>query len=610
MRYLSTRKDKKKFFRGIIQGIILIFLAWIILNTIFDFQKYTHFEDKDVSEEDKGFIAISYIAVDRDEKENIISSERLDEHFSALNKNGYTTINQDDIEKYYNKDKNLPEKSMFLMFEDGRRDTAIFAGALLEKYNFIGTILSYGDRLNKKDLKFLGTKDFKSLEKSSFWELGTNGYRLSYINVYDRYDNFLGELSYLEYAALSDFFKRKYNHYLMDFIRDEDRVPKESYEEMEKRISRDYELMDKVYKEELGKLPSLYAIMHANTGAFGTNKKASDINEEHIKKLFTINFNREGYSLNNRESSIYELTRMQAQAYWYPNHLLMRIKDDTKEDVEFVYGDLKKKKDWNILNGVAEYKESSIVLTSEPGGKGLIRLKPSKEYRNYRLSTRITGNKLGNQSIYLRADENLNKYIAVRVKSNVLYIEENGEVIYELDLDKHDGIVPKSLEEDEYLILKESFKIYQKHSNMKNDPTKMEYQKEVEDREFKTPVEEGEEYIPEIEINERGDRKLEIDLKDNKISVKIDDKEAARDISLSENSSGYIYLESNWGESVYSQRNIVDNVYDGVFEDLIIKDISNNKKVLYKNKLEGFNKFKSKALSGWNNIISWFINNL
>lgn len=130
----------------------------------------------------------------------------------------------------------------------------------------------------------------------------------------------------------------------MDFIRDEDRVPKESYEEMQKRISRDYELMDKVYKEELGKLPSMYAIMHANTGAFGTNKKASDINEEHIKKLFTINFNREGYSLNNRESSIYELTRMQAQAYWYPNHLLMRIKDDTKEDVEFVYGDLKRRK--------------------------------------------------------------------------------------------------------------------------------------------------------------------------------------------------------------------------------------------------------------------------
>src|SRR5699024_6422360 len=112
-------------------------------------------------------------------------------------------------------------------------------------------------------------------------------------------------------------------------------------------------------------------------------------------------------------------------------------------------------------------------------------------YKNYRLSTRITGNKLGNQSIYLRADENLNKYIAVRVKSNVLYIEENGESLYELDLNKHDGIVPKSLEEDEYLILKKSFEIYEKNSKIENDPTKMEYQKQVEDREFKTPVKEG-----------------------------------------------------------------------------------------------------------------------
>lgn len=110
----------------------------------------------------------------------------------------------------------------------------------------------------------------------------------------------------------------------------------------------------------------------------------------------------------------------------------------------------------------------NLVLSwHQSQGKGLIRLKPSKEYKNYRLSTRITGNKLGNQSIYLRADEDLNKYIAVRVKSNVLYIEENGEVIYELDLDKHDGIVPKSLEEDEYLILKEVFKIYEKNSNKK-----------------------------------------------------------------------------------------------------------------------------------------------
>ncbi len=609
MKYLSTKKDKKKFFRSILQGIILIILTCLILNTIFNLQKYTHFEDKDISKKDKGFIGLSYVAVDRYEKDNVISKSRLDEHFSALNKNGYTTIKQDDIHKYYNNEKNLPEKSMFLMFEDGRRDTAIFAGDLLEKYNFIGTILSYGDRLTTKDLKFLKTKDFKTLDRSSFWEFGTNGYRLSYINVYDRYDNFLGELSYNEFSALSSYFKRNYNHYLMDFIRDEDKVPKENYEEMTKRISRDYELMEIVYKDELGQLPSLYAIMHANTGAFSTNEKVSEINEKCLKQLFTMNFNREGYSQNNRETSIYDLTRMQAQAYWYPNHLLMRIKDDTKEDVAFVYGDLKKKEDWEILNGVAEYRESSIVLTSEPKGKGLIKLKQSSEYKDYKLTTRITGNKLGNQSIYLRADEKLEKYIAVRVKGNVLYIEENGDNIYELDLDKHDGIVPKSFEEDEYLILKESYKVYEKHSKLKNDPTKMEYQNEVEYKEFKDPVEKDKEYIPEIEVNERGDRKLEINLINDKISVNIDDKEAAREIDLSENSSGYIFVESKLGESVYSQRNIIDDVYDGVFEDLVIEDISNNK-VLYKNKLEGFKKLQSKFLSRWNSIINWFIKNL
>lgn len=610
MRYLSSRKDKKKFFRGTIQGIIIIFLALIIINTIFHFKKYTHFKDTDVFDGDKGFIALSYIAVDRDSNEKIISKDRLDEHFSALKKNGYIAIKQDDIKDYYSKGKNLPEKSMFLMFEDGRRDTAIFAEDLLAKYNFIGTIFSYGDRLNKNDLKYLSSKDFKKLEKSSFWELGTNGYRLSYINVYDRYDNFLGELSYSEYIELSDICNRKYDHYLMDFIRDEDRVPKENFEEMRKRISTDYELMEKIYINELGKLPNVYAIMHANTGAFGTNEKASQVNEDYIKTLFSMNFNREGYSYNNRESSIYDLTRMQPQSYWYVNHLLMRIKDDTKEDIEFVYGDLKKKKDWDIIKGVPEYKESSIVLTSEPREKGLIRLKESSEYKDYKLSTTITGNKFGSQSIYLRADENLDKYIAVRVKNNVLYIEENGEVIYELNLDKHDGITPISIEEDEYLVAKKSFEVYENYSKKVNEPTKMEHQNKVEDKEVKTVAEGAKAYIPDIQINEEGYRKLDIYLNSDKIAVNVDGKEAISGLRLSNNSSGYIYLESNWGGYGNSQRNIADDVYDGVFEDLVIRDSSDEENIIYTNKLEGLKKLESKLLLISDNIISWFIQNL
>ena len=76
------------------------------------------------------------------------------------------------------------------MFEDGRRDTVLFSEKILEKYNYKATILSYADKFAEKDPKFLSAKDLKKLQDNGYWELGTNGYRLSYINSYDRYDRF------------------------------------------------------------------------------------------------------------------------------------------------------------------------------------------------------------------------------------------------------------------------------------------------------------------------------------------------------------------------------------------------------------------------------------
>ncbi|CAM5335291.1 Polysaccharide deacetylase OS=Lysinibacillus sphaericus OX=1421 GN=LS41612_05135 PE=4 SV=1 [Lysinibacillus sphaericus] len=55
-----------------------------------------------------------------------------------------------------------------------------------------------------------------------------------------------------------------YNHYLMDFIRNQFMIPSETRKEMETRIKKDYKLMHDIYEEKLDKVPKAYAIMHAN----------------------------------------------------------------------------------------------------------------------------------------------------------------------------------------------------------------------------------------------------------------------------------------------------------------------------------------------------------
>lgn len=611
MKYLLTDKDGRKLIRSIIQAIVLLVFIWILVNAIFHFNEYKHYEITQINNnEDKGFIALSYFAVDREGTNTMISTQRLEEHFEALKKNGYMTLTQKDIENYYQKNQAIPERSMFIMFEDGRRDTAIFSSSLLERYNYIGNMLTYGEKFQDKDPKFLSDKDLKKLRKNTFWEMGTNGYRLAYINVFDRYNHYLGELSSEEYSALQQYIEREYNHYLMDFIRDEYQIPKENYDQMKDRITKDYKLMDEVYKVQMGELPKLYVLMHSNTGQYGSNKYVSAINEELIKKYFRINFNREGFSLNNRATDIYDLTRMQPQAYWYPNHLLMRIKADTNEDIIFIEGEPKIKKDWDIVQGVAEFRKSSIIVTSEPQGSGLIRLNKNQHLQNYALHTQLTGNVLGTQTIYLRADEDLKEFIAIKLKNNKLYIEEGKEEVFVLDLNQHDRINFQSVEENKLEALKFEYKLFTKNIKRYKQPTKMEVQKKVKNEKVKTVEYGAKEFIPEIQINEAGNRKVDIYLKGNKLSVDIDNQVAVKDLFVATQNPGSIYLESAWDEYGYSQRNIADDVYDGVFEDLVIADIDHKDELIYNNKLQGKELIKERVQSRWNKIINWFIRNL
>lgn len=618
--FCPKQKDRRKVIRSIVQVIIIIFLIYIIIQALFSFNEYNPFENSEREQLDEGFIAISYFGVDPIGNEKLISKKNLEKHIKALKASGYITITQEDIKDYYIDHKPLPSKSLFLMFEDGRRDTGVFAQKVLEKYNYKASILSYGENLEVRSSKFLSPSDLRSLLKSSYWEIGTNGYRLSYINVFDRHGNFFNQLNTNEYQSLSSYLDRNYNHYLMDYIRDEYGIPMEGFNEMKKRISHDYKKVQEIYRDSVGEIPGLYAIMHSNTGKFGTNDRVSEVNEEWIYKLFDINFNREGSSKNLLNSSIYDLTRMQPQAHWSTNHLLMRIKDDTKQDIAFVSGDLSKKKDWDTLLGESEFVDDEIILTSLPKNKGLMFLKNGEEYKDINLSVFLNGNKAGSQVIYLRAKEDLSEYISIKLINNILNIfekkgEGKAEKLFSIDLDIHDGIIPQSMEENK--LESEIQYIETKIKSGKSSKNSKELIAILEDKKAMRPkgIEEGEEeYIPKIDILEKGERFLEIKLKDNLLSLNIDNKEVFRDMEISLLNSGYIGLESSYGGYEYSQRNLIDDVYDGIFKELVIKNISLRKdeanEILYSNKLTSWEKIRYKTNTIWEKTLNWFIQNL
>lgn len=614
----TARKDRNKSIRVVIQISIILAIIAIVIIALFTLKSYEPYTQKTTKfSGDKGFVALAYFGVERNGNQTLIGVERLHEHLQALKDLGYVTITQQDVLDYYQAGKILPEKSLLLIFEDGRRDTAIFSQKSLEALNFKATMLTYPEKFEKEDPKFLMPKELIDLEKTTFWELGTNGYRLAFINVFDRHDNYLGELEPLAHSSVAPYLGRKYNHYLMDYIRDEYGIPKESYSKMKDRITYDYEAVRDIYTKATGYVPGMYILMHSNTGSFGNNDKVSAVNEYWMKELFKMNFNREGFCFNQRNSSIYDLTRMQPQAYWYTNHLLMRIKYDNNQDLAFVKGDLNKHKPWETLKGAMEVQEETMILTSLPKDKGLLRLKNSNDFADLKLSVRLKGNKLGLQKMYFRADETLSRYLSVHILNNVLYVtEKNGageKELFKLNLDQHDGKVVLSIPEDKKAAEMRELETFIKYADSV-EKAKI-YAERLKDKNLENApkvIEGAVEYVPDLSVHAKGDRVVSLSLKRDTISIMVDGKDAIKDLSVSTMKAGAVYLETAWGSYGWSQRNLADDVYDGVFEQLIITENTGaeKEKILFDSRMQGFDAFQLTVKQWWGALINWFIVNL
>lgn len=620
IKWIETPKDVHKLIRSIGETAVVIVVIYIIVRAFFVMDRYVPYDKNDVSivsGDDKGFLCISYFGIDRTGSDILVSTDNLEKQLTALHDSGYVTITQQDVIDYYEKGKALPDKSLLLVFEDGRTDTAIFSQPILEKMNYKASICSYGSNLNSKDSKMLKGKDLLGLEESSFWENGMNGYRLSYINVFDRYDRFLGEMDSLEYNAVREYLGREYNHYLMDYLRDENYMPIESYSAMKERISYDYELMEKVYTEELGYVPRLYILMHSNTDMFGNNRRVSEVNEENMTRLFAMNINREGFALNTADSDIYDLTRLQSQAYWSTNHFLMRIWDDLDEEdkanIQFVAGDESRRNYWNTDVGVSEFEQNIIYLTSLPKGRGVLTLKDSDTYKDVEVSVTLTGNYCGDQTIYLRGQEDSDEKIGITLREKELIVTESGKELARINLDELMQVEYRSVEEDKRDALAKEYEVRADSARNLEESLAYDLEKsQVEKTKVDTVKDGAEPYVPVIETNQAGKWDIVIRLQDNRLGVTVNGLAAVDGLEVAVTDAGKVILEAkNLEEEQYRQRNLTDDVYEARFVDLVIRDLSQEKAdILYDNRIHGFEKAKYFVKDRWTRIVNWFIRNL
>jgi len=414
------KKELRKAVRTVLQVIILIFIGYQAVTALTTFNKYVP-SDKTDWTNDRSFVAISYFGIARSASADHVAKNELDAQLKALSDHGYETISQQDIINFYTKNEPLPEKALFLAFEDGRNDSALFSTKLLEKYNFKATMFSYANKMGNDKSKFLQPKELLSMQKNGYWELGSNGYRLAYINIIDKDRLYFPLLEQEQFANKADAFY--YTHYLMDFIRDEYNIPLENREQMEERINTDYSLMKQIYNDTLGYMPKTYMIMHADFLYNGMHHLVENVNDLNIKDNFELHFNREGNMLNTKERDRYNLTRVQPAPYWRTNHLLMKLKVDTGQQVNFVVGDKNEAAKWTVSNGVAEFAEEEIILTTLPENKASMTINELNLNEPFSFSVTLSGHNSGVQYIQLGQSSNQELKLQLRLQDDTIYIE-------------------------------------------------------------------------------------------------------------------------------------------------------------------------------------------
>lgn len=566
--------------------------------------------------EQDGFIALSYLGVEAlDTRARvIIPRQMLEKHLAALKASGFETITSQQIIDYYQAGSQLPDRAVYLMFEDSNKDTADLAHPLLKKNNYHASIWTYGQDLNSPGKLHFSAQELKEVEEDSFFETGVSGYRLSYINTFDRYGHYVGQLNRDEYFKAMPFLDRRYNHYLMDFLRDEDEVPLESNVEMAVRVEKEYELMDQVFTEGLGKLPPGYTLMHANTGKFGSHDLVSAENERQIKEKFQYNFNREGYARNNRDNTVYDLTRMQPYAHWSANHLLMRLQYETGLDMAFVMGRKDQAKQFTLMEGQAEFAGNTLYLTTQAEGRGLLRLNEAVG-DDLEVEARLLGNVYGSQLVYFGVDIAHQNALGVGLVDNFLVVRqmENGAEteLFRQNLAELEASRLISIEEDEQQVrVGVMDAIIQYDDNQERVLEARNLKEEALSLKPRTVAQGAAVHLPPVDQLQRGDRHLRIHLQGGKLNVHVDGQHLVKDL-LAPGDVQHIFLESRPIPAEYNQRNVYDPVYDGVFMDLVIRNASQSQqKTYFTNGYNLTDTVVNRLNDLWKDVTAWFANNL
>ncbi|KKQ93526.1 MAG: Polysaccharide deacetylase [Candidatus Levybacteria bacterium GW2011_GWA1_39_11] len=347
--------------------------------------------------------------VDNSDDANILLKDFRNQMF-ALKKAGWQTINIEDFYAFMESEKELPDKSFLLTFDDGRKDSYYPVDPILKAldYNAVIFVITKYSLEDKSSNYYLSKNELKRMVKSGRWEIeahtreGHNIYKIAQ-------DGKLG-------------------HYHSNKLWLDSENRPETEEEFINRIKTDFAIAKNDIEQGLGTEVISFAFPF---GDFGQNTvnflKVEQIILDAAKSVYPITFYQvwpgKGYNFNYPAKDSFLIKRIEVKSDWN-TEALMTILDAGKEKSLPYFDNFEKYRGWTKTWGQLTLGNNSMILDSNASTTGSSAfLDGSYLWDNYSYSANINLVKGRNISLLARYKDDEN-YTACNFSGDSVRIEQ------------------------------------------------------------------------------------------------------------------------------------------------------------------------------------------
>jgi peptidoglycan/xylan/chitin deacetylase (PgdA/CDA1 family) len=343
--------------------------------------------------------------VERDDGSNIMVDNFRDQMF-ALKAAGYQTITLDDFQAFMKGDKDLPDKSFLLTFDDGRKDSYYPVDPILRALDYNAVMFVISRYVNVENDNFYLSKDeLSNMLASKRWDLE--------VHTKDGHDM----------AAISSDGAK--GHYYTNKLWNPG-TGLESDREYKERIFNDISSAKNDLANNFSIKPKAFAFPFGDFGLNSVNyPESKNIMLDIAHYAFPMSFYQitlgSGFMYNYIGENDYLFKRIDVQSEWSPDDLFSILRAGHPKALPFT-DDFSHFNGWLTSSGTNQLNSGSLSLKAPPdSSSGTLFLDGSKAWKNYAFNTEVNWKKGDKLSLFARYKFDSN-YLACEVSDQYLQL--------------------------------------------------------------------------------------------------------------------------------------------------------------------------------------------